>query len=258
MRKNQSRLYSGDIAEHLKRLTLLYDVPFPYLVPEEEFLPPESIRFFCLDQNWTQEYVKGALSVGRASYGDACRDQGRWKASAPMLMRQLPGVRLNRMHENHRRSIGRQAWNSASKCQTGFLLRSVLARRWKGLEITGRDGAEELKILRMETIVQDVVLCIFDGVVTDLVIAEPKTGLRFGAPDTSGVIHVRSTADDDTFGKDTGKTVDFYSHVNEYGKVDMARLADSFSSCLGETVGSAKLAYELIAVAHRAEFTKGE
>lgn len=250
--------YSGDIADYVSRLTLLYHVPFPYLVSEEEFLPPESIRFFCLDQNWTEEYVKGALSVGRASYGDACRDQGRWMATAPAVWRQLPGVRLNRMHENHRRGLTEEAWNSVSGYQTGFLMRSVLVRRWKGLEITGKGGGQELAILRMETLAEDIVLCIFDGVITDLVIAEPKTGLRFGAPDTSGVIHVRSVADDDSFGKDTGKTVDFYSYVNEYGRVDVAALGKSFAACLGENVGSAKLAFELIAVAHRAEFKKGE
>lgn len=249
--------YSGDIADYVSQLTLLYYVPFPYLVSEEEFLPPESIRFFCLDQNWTGEYVKGALSVGRASRGDACRDQVKWQVTAPAVRQQLPGVRLGRMHENHKQGFGEEAWNSTSGHQTGFLMRSVLVRRWKGLEITGRNGDKTLAILRMETLSDDIVLCIFDGVLTDLVIAEPQTGLRFGAPDTSGVIHVRSTREDDTFGKDTGKTVNFNSFVNEQGKVDVAGLAGSFAACLGEKVGSARLAYELIAVSHRAEFKKG-
>lgn len=250
--------YSGDIADYVSRLALLYYVPFPYLVAEEEFLPPESIRFFCLDQNWTEEYIKGALSVGRASYGDACRDQEKWMATAPSVWKKLPGVRLNRMHENHRQGLEQEAWNSTSGYQTGFLMRSVLVRRWKGLEITGKSGQENLAILRMETLSDDIVICLFDGVITDLVIAEPKTGLRFGAPDTSGVVHVRSVADDDSFGKDTGKTVDFYSCVNEYGRVNVAALGKNFAACLGEKVGSAKLAFELIAVAHRAEFKKGE
>ena len=255
--ENGPRPYSGDIADYVSQLTLLYHVPFPYLVAEEESLPPESIRFFCLDQNWTDEYVKGALSVGRASQGDACRDQGKWAVTAPAVRRQLPGVRLERMHINHRQGLEADAWNSTFPHQTGFLMRSVLVRRWRGLEITGRDGDRELAILRMETLSDDIVFCIFDGVLTDLVIAEPKTGLRFGAPDTSGVIHVRSTREDDTFGTDSGKTVDFHAFVGEQGKVDVVGLAGSFASCLGEEVGSARLAYELIATAHRAEFKKG-
>lgn len=249
--------YSGDIADYVSQLTLLYHVPFPYLVTEEKFLPPESIRFFCLDQNWAEEYVKGALSVGRASHGDARRDQAKWRTTAPAVRRQLPGVRLGRMHENHKQGLGADAWNSTFSHQTGFLMRSVLVRRWKGFEIIGRDGGKDLAILRMETLSDDIVLCLFDGVLTDLVIAEPQTGLRFGAPDTSGVIHVRSTKEDDTFGTDTGKTVDFNSFVGEQGKVDIAGLAGSFASCLGEKAGSARLAYELIATAHRAEFYKG-
>ncbi len=236
----------------------MYYVPFPYLVAEEEFLPPESIRFFYLDQNWTNEYVKGALSIGRASHEDACWDQQKWKMTVPGVRQRLPGVRLERMHENHKQGLEKEAWNSDFVHQTGFLMRSVLVRRWRGLEITGRDENEELTILRMETLSDDIVFCLFDGMLTDLVIAEPQTGLRFGAPDTSGVIHVRSIKEDDTFGKDTGQTVDFNSFVGEQGKVDIAGLAGSFADCLGEKVGSARLAYELIATAHRAEFKKGK
>ena len=48
----------------LARTRLLEGVPFAHLVPDSELLPPESIRFFYLDREWTDVLVQGALSVG--------------------------------------------------------------------------------------------------------------------------------------------------------------------------------------------------
>ena len=45
-------------------LRLLEQVPFCYLVPDSLLLPPESIRFFYVDRNWTDALIQGALSVG--------------------------------------------------------------------------------------------------------------------------------------------------------------------------------------------------
>ena len=57
---------------------LLYPVPFHYLIPNPALLPPESLRFFHLDDNWVDALVDGALSIavrnaadrGMASRGD--------------------------------------------------------------------------------------------------------------------------------------------------------------------------------------------
>jgi hypothetical protein len=55
-----------DIAGWLGRLHALIGVPFPYLVPDEGMLPPESIRFFRLDTAWVEALVDGAFSIGRS------------------------------------------------------------------------------------------------------------------------------------------------------------------------------------------------
>jgi hypothetical protein len=54
-----------DIAAWLGRLFTLAGVPFGYLVPDEAMLPPESIRFFRLDENWMRVLLDGAFSLGR-------------------------------------------------------------------------------------------------------------------------------------------------------------------------------------------------
>jgi hypothetical protein len=53
----------GDVTRYLGRLSLLHELPFTVVVPDSRMLPPESIRFFFLDQNWLDALLDGALSV---------------------------------------------------------------------------------------------------------------------------------------------------------------------------------------------------
>lgn len=55
----------SDIATWLGRLLTMAGVPFGYLVPDEGMLPPESIRFFSLDERWVTALLDGAFSLGR-------------------------------------------------------------------------------------------------------------------------------------------------------------------------------------------------
>ncbi len=58
------------VVDFLARLRLLEGVPFAYLVPHDEMLPPESIRFFYINRNWTDAAVEGALSIGGVTSRD--------------------------------------------------------------------------------------------------------------------------------------------------------------------------------------------
>src|SRR5438093_13571359 len=60
----------GELRRFLARLRLLNGVPFSYLVPDADLLPPESIRFFYVDRRWTDSLVEGALSVGTITTAD--------------------------------------------------------------------------------------------------------------------------------------------------------------------------------------------
>src|SRR5580698_7992710 len=63
-----------EVSAWLGRLVLLYGIPFHYLIPEQEMLPSESIRFFYLDPIWIQSLAQGACSVGNTDYGDTVID----------------------------------------------------------------------------------------------------------------------------------------------------------------------------------------
>lgn len=52
------------VTDWLARLALLLPVPFRHLVPDQQMLPPESLRFFYLDTGWIAALIDGALSIG--------------------------------------------------------------------------------------------------------------------------------------------------------------------------------------------------
>ncbi len=69
-RTGEDRIVPRDLRQWLARLRLLEAVPFAYLVADFELLPPESIRYFYLDRNWTDALVQGALSAGTLNSAD--------------------------------------------------------------------------------------------------------------------------------------------------------------------------------------------
>ena len=66
----------SDIAAWLGRLLTMAGVPFGYLVPDEGMLPPESIRFFRLDERWVTALLDGAFSLGRNLTAEATYKHG--------------------------------------------------------------------------------------------------------------------------------------------------------------------------------------
>ncbi len=210
----------GEVSSWLGRLVLLYGVPFHYLIPEEPMLPPESLRFFFVDPIWIQCLVQGACSIGSNGYGDAVMDRamnqwvqpnqpwGKDRASAANQEAASVRDRLRLQYEG-------VALPSEECCLnwplTGFLLRSAVVEGWRGLEVlaygslSGREiesgppedlndkrkaGIEEdvvpLKPLRIEQLSGDVMLCIFNGVIAQLVIRQPREGLHFGLTPEKG------------------------------------------------------------------------
>jgi hypothetical protein len=122
----------ADIAAWLGRLLTLAGVPFGYLVPDEAMLPPESIRFFRLDETWMRTLLDGAFSLGRnltseASGASANLDRvligpvtASARAAAPLRPR--AGVAAPDPAETD------TAW-------TGFLMRSHIVADYPGLGV---------------------------------------------------------------------------------------------------------------------------
>ena len=121
-------------------LARLEGVPFGYLVPDERLLPPESIRFLGLDQEWVRYLVDGAYGIGRLSRRDTDLDEAH-----PLPLR-------------HPRA-------------TGALIRSKVVAGYPGLLVdayAGKGTDHPLPPIRVERLSTDIMLCLFEGDVARL------------------------------------------------------------------------------------------
>jgi hypothetical protein len=163
-----------DIGGWLGRVLLLYGVPFNYLVPDEAMLPPESIRFFYLDPGWMKCLLEGACSVGRSGTVDEVLDEHLRNNFLNLAGEKAKEVRAGKKGGLH--------WPL-----TGFLLRSLIVEGWQGLEMraSGVDAngnpVDPLEPLRIDRLGPDIMICIFNGKVTEIEIKQPPEGLHFGA-----------------------------------------------------------------------------
>ena len=170
----EQRQVPADIEDWLGRLFLLYGVPFSYLVPQEDMLPPESIRFFYLDPGWLKCLLEGACSVGRTSTVDDLVDQHLRNQFLDYAAKKARAVRTGEQ--------GELRWPLS-----GFLLRSLMVEGWQGLEMkaAGVDAQgnrlDPLEPLRIDRLSPEIMLCIFNGKVTEIDVIQPPEDLHFGA-----------------------------------------------------------------------------
>jgi hypothetical protein len=160
----------------LGKLKLLYGVPYSYLVPSDQMVPLESLRFFHLDLNWIDHLVDGAFSIGRHTTRQQRVDA---KLFAHIQAQSHPA----RFKLRRQRKAQVFAGN-ASQRYTGFLLRSQVVSGWPNLQVNGYtvpdDIDSEIKKLRMDRISPDCIICIFDGEAKQVAIHEPPEQLHCG------------------------------------------------------------------------------
>ncbi|MEO0987683.1 MAG: hypothetical protein AAFY20_19410 [Cyanobacteria bacterium J06639_14] len=152
--------FPTEIQTWFERLGLLYGIPFNYLVPDEQMLPSESIRFFYLDWFWVESLLDGAFSIGRVQDADVEQDSRQ----SP-----LPGE---------------------AKHISGFLIRSDVIAGWPDLQIEGSEFSiageqpmsqgQKLRVLRCDRLSEDVFMCLFDGAISTIDISLKPEGLHFG------------------------------------------------------------------------------
>lgn len=206
----------------LARLRLLHGVPFPYLVPDERLLPPESVRFFHVDPNWVEALLDGAFSVGRSCEGD--------------LVHEREGQPL--------RATG------PDEGTTGLLLRSRAVVAWPGIEATAtaRDGTR-LAVARRERLAPDLLLLLFDGAARDVELHQPSEALHFGfhAParfeDRSGFtrpLRRLVAGDGQAAGDTTAASVPLALRGGADGVVAVWKLARALRRKHDDTVGATK------------------
>ncbi|WP_207217662.1 MULTISPECIES: hypothetical protein [Sorangium] len=170
-----------EVLDWLAQLATLTSVPFNYLVPDERMLPPESIRFFYVDEGYVDALLDGAFSVGR-----------RTASAGELETVHAPRVRLDA--RRHMRTLrkndprSRAAWLAdpapdANGPITGFLLRSAAVSGWPNLRFRGfSDGARTTEIPRVAVrrLSDSVTMALFRGVLGSLLIQEPPEQLHSG------------------------------------------------------------------------------
>jgi hypothetical protein len=236
----------GELRRFLAGVRLLNGVPFSYLVPDADLLPPESIRFFYLDRRWTDALVQGALSVGTITTADRAQ-----------LESVYPAIRddVDQAERVIRTPHGEERLDGPAGAITGFVLRSRAVSGWPGLHVRAyrRDvvaddaltteaesNPERLKVLRMERLAPAVLLVLIDGVPEVIHIEEPRQGIQFGArldpedppEQRRAKVHLRDvTTGDPIPPKDdftAANSVDVPFRGGAPGVIDIHRLRDRF------------------------------
>lgn len=159
------------IFQHLNNLKCLKGLPFSYLVPDANMVPPESLRFFELGAPWLAALLDGATSLGRISERQLVADADLQN----FLGMTLPGK------------------------ATGILLRSAVVNAYPTLEIEGYSVAAngtdpmpadaQLPILRREILSQDLIFILFLGELVTLDIHPHSETLHYGVFGTTPDIY---------------------------------------------------------------------
>lgn len=258
------RLVPEELRLFLAELRLLQGVPFGYLVPDAQLLPPESIRFFFMDRRWTDSLVQGALSVGTVNSSDRAELE---KLHAAIRDEVDEAERLVRVPGGEELQVGRAGVIS------GMLFRSQAVSGWPGLhvrayaeelddrEIPGEADPRRIKLMRLERLAPAVLLALFDGVPQVVHIEEPRTGVQFGVrPDDDEEGKWKVDVREFLAGaKDTGTDVGVPFRPNAPGVLDLRQLAaDLAREAPGTTSNSnltpAEFAWQMIRFPYRQVF----
>jgi hypothetical protein len=252
-----------EVLSWLTRLRLLNGVPFAYLMAHEQLLPPESIRFFYVDRNWTDAAVDGALSVGTITSRD--------RAQLHSVYQEL----RSRLDEEERQSFQRligavpttPSQPGQAEVMTGFLLRSRAVSGWPGLHVDAYDGRDQdhtIGIVRIERLAPAVLLVLFDGIPGYLTITEPRQGIQFGVdvdPTAGSKRRIRIRNDDgtemeDSEGDPIREPVPFRS--GSPGVIHWVELAHRIQAHVGGSVSSGEMGLQMLRFPFEQQFGEPE
>lgn len=262
------RVVPRELRQWLARLRLLEGLPFCYLAPDSLMLPPESVRFFFVDRNWTDALIQGALSVGTANSADRAQ------------LEQLHRVIRDEIDEEERlvrRPDPREVQKGPAGTLTGFLLRSRAVSDGPGMHVRGyrnEVGADDeiipeshpsrLKILRMERLAPAVLLVLFDGVPAVVHMEEPRQGVQFGVRlervEETANFSAEVIARDALTSSDVEpeRRAQVFFRQGAPGVIDMRRTARALMTTPGTHMGSAldgaEFALEMIRFPYRQVF----
>jgi len=258
-------LLPDGVRDWLAALRLAEGVPFQHLVVDDRLLPPESVRFFYLDRNWTDALVAGALSVGAITTGDRAQLQALY----PQIRDELDAAeRLVRVPGNE------VAADGPADVVTGLVIRSRAVSGWPAMHVRAYrtevpddgpdDEASRLHLMRLERLAPSVLLALFDGVPAVVHLEEPRAGLQFGfeltEPQPSGGVAYDLPLRSPGTGTETGATVPVPFRPGAPGVVDLAALQARILAAVGGNGSGAEFALEVLRFPYRQVFgpDKGE
>ncbi|MBD5542765.1 MAG: hypothetical protein HDR01_00615 [Lachnospiraceae bacterium] len=229
----------------LSKYSLLYEIPFIYLVPDEKLLPKETLKFFELDPYWIQSLLDGACSIGRNTLYDYSHDEAMIQVAYRCAMEHNTQVRRELVPERIHKEEGRKTGSIYS----GFLLHSQMVSDYNGLEVTGEDEkGNELSLVRLEHLSDMVMFGIFGGTLHKVKIAQPKESLHLG-------INSSCLRDIQTGQRRQDKKVEIKPDENR--KIPIGEIAKNMQAVLAaDKITSAELALELIQNAYTVVYTK--
>jgi hypothetical protein len=240
----------AEVAGFLAHLRLLETVPFQYLLPDDDLLPPESIRFFYLDRNWTDAAVDGALAAGTFTSAERAMLANRYAEVRDAVDQAERNIWATR--------AGGPGHDGPAEVATGLLLRSRAVSGWPGLHVRAyRGGSEEpMRMLRIERLAPAVLLALVDGIPDKVVLEEPRQGIQFGVDaDDDGTFHVnvRNPADGSPAGVPP-EPVPF--RAGSPGVIDMTKLRDRLEATgqVGGDLDSAEYALQMLQLPYQQWF----
>lgn len=259
------------VVRWLAKLRLLVGVPFFYLVPDARMLPPESLRFFQVDENWLAALLDGALSIGRSTSGDAEREGARVTQAVAAARAASTTVRA----EARAKAAQAKAWIQASVAAaeaagtvtpeevaeaeaeaavvaaelepltevpvSGFILRSAVVSGWPAMEVRAYQDAAMTRtadIIRLERVANDVIFALFGQPAAVVQFSEPSETLHFGfeAPENEGDPYVKIlkyvNADGHAPGSEMSATLDAVFRSGGRSVVDVAAFQQTLQQTL--------------------------
>lgn len=225
-----------EVSQWFDELLSLEHVPFHYLVPREEMLENNSLRFFYVDVNWLECLLDGAFSVGRVSSADLTQD-------------------------GKARSAGRVP-NAST--YSGFLLRSPVVNGWPHLGVEAYTKAvpgngdipketPKAKCLRFDRVGEDLLLCLFEGEIKTIDIHEHPDTIHFGVEtgDPSKIDTYKKALRDIGDPSKIGKPVDLVWKTPAKRTLNISDLATK-----GNAKNSAEFGVTMIEGAEKVRFVK--
>jgi len=229
--------FPGQVSQWFDELLCLKHVPFHYLVPREEMLPANSLRFFHVDVNWLNCLLDGAFSVGRVSSADLNQD-------------------------------GNVGHVPKAPISSGFLLRSPVVNGWPNLGVEAYtdvvpagstyspQAVSPTTRIRFDRLGEDILLCLFKGEIKTVDIHEHAETIHFGV-DTGSDPSIIDNYTKQLRDKTTGKLSDKQTKLTwKWGSsdkrtIDIGQLAKS-----GTADNSAEFGVTMIEGVGKVRFTK--